>query len=181
MKRSFLVGERIYLRRIDRGDLEDNYFQWLNDQEVTRWMQTGIYPNSMESMLDFYESVSNSRNDIVMAVVLKDDDRHIGNIGLHHINYLFQSAEIGILIGEKDCWGKKYATESILLIAAYAFKRLNLNRLQAGAVVENQGSIKAFEKAGFIKEGIARQAYYCEGEHRDCVNMSLLRREWGES
>lgn len=178
MRHPFLVSDRLYLRRIEENDLEGNYFQWLNDQDVTKWMRHGILPNSFESMKAFYSSQAMSKTDVVFAIVLKEKDSHIGNIGLHGINYLFRSAEIGIIIGEKNCWGKGYAAESILLLSQHCFNRLNLNRLAAGAVAANTSSVRAFEKAGFIREGISRQAYFCDGEYQDCVNLSLLRSDW---
>ncbi len=178
MRAPFLVGSRIYLRSLEKADLEGDYYQWLNDQEITRWMQNGIFPNSAESMQDYYRSMSSSRTDMLLAIITQDEERHIGNIGLSHLNQLFRSAEIGILIGDKKSWGKAYATEAISLLAAHAFRRLNLNRISAGAVAENIGCIKAFKKAGFIQEGVNRQGYFCEGQYRDCVLLSLLRSEW---
>lgn len=178
MDRPFLVADRIYMRRLQKEDLEGNYFQWLNDQTTTKWMRHGIYPNSIESMSAFYENQAICKTDIVLAIVLKDKNRHIGNIGLHSINSVFRSAEIGIIIGESDCWGKGYASEAISLLTHHCFNRLNLNRLAAGAVDKNIGSIVAFEKAGFSREGISRQAYFCEGRYHDCVNLSLLYSEW---
>lgn len=178
MYHPFIVGERIYLRRIEAGDLEGNYFQWLNDQEVTRWMQNGIFPNSSQSMQEYYQKTATSRSEMVLAVVLIEGDRHIGNIGLHNIHNIFHSTEIGILIGEKDVWGQGYGSEAISLLASHAFRRMNLNRVSAGAVVKNVGSIRAFEKAGFVQEGVMRQAYYCEGKYEDCAYLGLLRAEW---
>ncbi|WP_054693870.1 GNAT family N-acetyltransferase [Syntrophomonas palmitatica] len=173
-----MVGDRIYLRRIEKDDLEGNYFQWLNDQEVTRWMLNGIFPNSVESMLEYYQKTVTSSTAMNLAIIIKENDRHIGNIGLHNIHPVVHAAEIGILIGEKDVWGQGYATEAIKLLSAHAFYRMNLNRISSGAVVHNIGSIRAFEKAGFKQEGISRQAYYCEGEYVDCVRLGLLRYEW---
>lgn len=178
MDQPFLVAERIYLRKLKQEDLKGNYFQWLNDQKTTKWMRHGVFPNSWESMRDFYENQSVSKTDIVLAIILKEQGEHIGNISLNSINYLFRSAEMGIIIGETDCWGKGYATEAISLLTDHCFNRLNLNRLSAGAVDKNIGSIRAFEKSGFRREGISRQAYFCDGQYHDCVNLSLLQSEW---
>ncbi len=180
MRYPFLIGENLYLRHIEPSDLEGNYFQWLNDQEVTRWMQNGIFPNTPQSMLDFFNGIANSRSEILLAIVLKQNDRHIGNIGLHNIHSIFRSADIGILIGEKDVWGHGYGTEAIRLLCEHAFTRMNINRLGAGAVTRNIGSICAFKKAGFSEEGISRQAYFCDGAYEDCVNLSFLRSEWNK-
>jgi [ribosomal protein S5]-alanine N-acetyltransferase len=174
----FLIGQRIYLRGFDRSDLEGNYVQWLNDRTVSRWMDNGHFPNSMESLEAYYKSVALSRDRLFCAIALKDGDRHIGNISLHTIHSIFRSAEIGILIGEKDVWGQGIGTEAICLIAEHGFMRLNLNRLYAGAVEKNIGCIRAFEKAGFVREGRSRQAHYCEGQYFDYINLSLLRSEW---
>lgn len=178
MDRPFLVADTIYLRRLQKEDLEGDYFQWLNDQTTTKWMRHGIFPNSIESMNAFYENQVISKTDIILAIVLNEQDRHIGNIGLHSINYVFRSAEIGIIVGESDCWGNGYASEAITLLTHHCFNRLNLNRLSAGAVDKNIGSIRAFEKSGFRREGISRQAYFCDGQYHDCVNLSLLQSEW---
>lgn len=178
MRHPFLVSDRLYLRRIEEKDIEEDYFQWLNDQDITKWMRHGILPNSFESMKAFYSSQAMSKTDVVFAIVLKEKDSHIGNIGLHGINYLFRSVEIGIIIGEKSCWGEGYAAESISLLSRHCFNRLNLNRLAAGAVAANIGSIRAFEKAGFSREGVAKQAYFCDGEYHDCINLSLLHSDW---
>lgn len=178
MHHPFLIGERLYLRRIERSDLAGAYFQWLNDQEVTRWMQNGLFPNSPEAMEAYYVSTATSQSDVVFAVVMKEDDRHVGNLGLHRIHATFRSAEVGVLIGDKQVWGQGVATEAIRLLCDHAFRRMNLNRLFAGAAAPNVGSIRAFEKAGFQREGVARQAYFCGGTYVDCVNLGLLRSDW---
>lgn len=178
MLQPFLVGKDIYLRRIFKEDLEGNYFHWLNDPEVTKWMQHGLFPNSERKMDSYYQSLENSQSDIFLAIILKEDDRHVGNVGLHRINYFFRTAEIGILVGEKDCWGRGLGTQAVKLVAEHAFLRLNLNRVFAGAVKENIGSIRIFEKAGFQREGLARESYFCEGNYRDCVQLGFLRSDW---
>jgi [ribosomal protein S5]-alanine N-acetyltransferase len=178
MKNPFLSAESIYLRRIEHGDLESNYFQWLNDQEVTLWTQHGIFPNSRESMEEYFSTMSGSSADIVLAIILKKGDRHVGNIGIHRIHPVFRCAEIGILIGEKDIWGQGVGSGAIRLVVSHAFSRLNLNRLYAGVVEKNTGCIRAFENAGFVREGVAREAYYCEGGYVNCINLGLLRSDW---
>ncbi|MFA5715049.1 MAG: GNAT family protein [Candidatus Paceibacterota bacterium] len=193
MNDPFIIGERIYLRAVTEEDLP-NYFSWLNDQETTRWMQRGIYPNNMDEMREYMKSLQRSKDGIHLAIVRKEypkyyniipvpsnemePEKHIGNITLLNIHPVFRSAEISIIIGDGQYRGNGYGTEAIKLLVDHAFTRMNLNRLQAGAVVKNLGSIKAFEKAGFQKEGILRRAYYCEGEYQDVQIMSILKDDW---
>jgi RimJ/RimL family protein N-acetyltransferase len=186
MQNAFLIGERIYLRAVTEEDLP-NYFSWLDDQETTRWMQRGIYPNNMEDMKSYYSSMQQGGN-MLLAIIKKAEhtedmknplcvEKHIGNISLSNLHPTFRTAEISIIIGEQ-VRGCGYGTEAIKLLVDHAFTRMNLNRLQAGAVVKNIGCIRAFEKAGFQKEGILRQAYYCEGEYQDVQIMSILKDDW---
>ena len=116
----------------------------------------------------------NDRTSILLAIVIKSDQRHIGNIKLGSINWIHRLADMGILIGEKDCWGKGYATEAIRLVAGYAFEILNLHKLVAGVYSMNEGSSRAFLKAGFMREGAFKEHYFCEGRYVDSEMLGLL-------
>jgi RimJ/RimL family protein N-acetyltransferase len=181
MQNPFLIGDRIYLRAVVEEDLP-YYFDWLNDQETTRYMQRGIYPNNMDEMREYMRSMQRSKDGMHLAIVRKEYqnkdllEKHIGNITLLNIHPIFRTAEISIILGEYRGYG--YGTEAIKLLVDHAFNRMNLNRLQAGAVANNIGSVRAFGKAGFSYEGVLKQAYYCDGEYQDVVIMGLLKSDW---
>lgn len=177
MHHPFLVGPRLYLRRIERADLGSEYFQWLNDEEVTRHSYQGNFPNSEASFAAYYEG-SQGTDRINFAIVERDSGRHVGNVGLNGIDLVNGTAEIGILIGEKSCWGRGYAQESIRLVEGYAFDRLNLRRLWAGAWSGNTGMIRAFGKLGWSREGVQREHAFRDNAPHDVVLMGLLRREY---
>ena len=191
MNNPFIIGDRIYLRAVVEEDLS-YYFDWLNDQETTRYMQRGIYPNNMDEMREYMKSMQRSKDGMHLAIIRKEyrkypnilfntetrPERHIGNITLLNIHQTFRSAEISIIIGDKQCRGNGYGTEAIKLLVDHAFTRMNLNRLQAGMVNKNGSSQGAFMNVGFKPEGILRQAYYCEGEYQDVQVMSILKSDW---
>ena len=52
---------------------------------------------------------------------------------------------------------------------------MNLHKLKAGAVEENKGCIRAFQKAGYSITGIEPDEYYCDGEYKNVVRMSKLK------
>jgi RimJ/RimL family protein N-acetyltransferase len=163
----FLVGKNVSLRALTEDDFE-GYFEWLNDQNITKWMQRGIRPNTMESMHEYL------KHNLVFAIMA--GGQHIGNITLANIHQDFRSAEITIMLGREQ--GKGNGTEAIQLLTDHCFRRMNLNRVQAGCVYDNATSFRAFAKAGFTVEGTLRKAYYCDGEYRDVVIMSILKNEW---
>ena len=111
---------------------------------------------------------------LFLAIVYREGNRHIGNIKLGPISWKHKNAEIGIIIGEKDCWGKGYARQAIELLSEYAFSKLKLHKLTAGCYANNIGSVKAFEKAGFVQEGRKISQYLCEGKYVDGVLLGKV-------
>lgn len=173
----FLDGKRIYLRPIMQQDLS-NYFDWLNDQELTRYMQRGVYPNNMDEMQRYHESMQGSKDNLHFAIIGKEGNMHIGNIALLNIHQVFRTAEISIIVGAKHEHGKGYGTEAIKLLVDHAFMRMNLNRIGAGMVAKNEACKRSFLSAGFLADGKMRQLYYCDGEYQDVWMYSILKTDW---
>lgn len=169
----FLKGKRIYLRKLQEADANDEYLRWMNDYEVVKYTESRFFPHTFESLNKYISSIDNYHN-IAFAIIDIAENKHIGNIKLGNINYIHGFADIGIIIGNKDFWRKGIAAEAIALLVEYSFKRLNLRRLIAGAYIENLGSIKAFERAGFKKVYIENQKYFFEGRYLDSVILELL-------
>lgn len=171
---AFLVGERLYLREVRRCDVNETYYRWMNDPAVIGFLESRFLPNSMERLLEFVDE-QRSKGALFLAIWLTGEDKHIGNIKVGPIDWIHRRAEVGLLIGEKDCWGKGYAAEAIRLVAAHAFRGLNLRRLTAGCYADNLGSIRAFEKAGFAREGVRKAHFFHGGGYVDEVLLGLIR------
>ena len=168
-----LEAERLYLREVRTADVNDTYHRWMNDPDVTRYLESRFYPSSMEGIADFVASLRGDRNNVFLAIMIKQDHRHIGNIKLGPINWIHRTADIGLLIGEKDCWGQGYAAEAIRCLRGYAFSVLNLHKLTASCYDCNLGSARAFLKAGFHQEGTRKEQFFCEGRYVDQVLLGL--------
>lgn len=178
MRHPFLIGDRLYLRGIEEDDLRGPYFQWFNDQEGDRYTNHASFPNSMTRMTAFFERVAQGPNDLVLAIVLKDGDRHIGNVALHNINWQHRRAELRIVVGEPDMRGKGYGSEAMKLLLRHAFEKLNLHRVYLGVRADHAAAIRAYEKCGFVIEGRLRQEYLRGGVWHDAVRMGLLAEEF---
>jgi RimJ/RimL family protein N-acetyltransferase len=105
------------------------------------------------------------------------EDRLIGEITLS-VNWVESNAWVGIIIGERDCWGKGYGTDAMRLVLAYAFMELNLSRVTLGVHAYNPRAIRSYEKAGFKIEGAMRGETLREGRRTDGLYMGILRDEW---
>lgn len=179
MRHPFITGEKVYLRGIEESDAEGPYLDWLNDVEVTRFLETaGRFPTSKESLLDYIRSMTRSDQDILFAIHDVATDEFIGTSHLGPINWVTGISPMGIMIGNKKFWGKSYASEAIKLVVDYAFRRLNLHKVSAGVAAINQGSLKAFEKAGFKVEGQAKSQVLLNGEYYDSQYLGLTKQDF---
>ena len=178
MKNPFLIGETVYLRTIGEEDLNANYREWLNDEEVCRYNWHHRFPNYDENMRDYYERVIKSRENLVLAICDKKTDAHIGNIALENIDTLNQSAELAILIGDKSAWGKGFGTDAVRLLISHGFKELNLHRIYCGTSAENTPMQKLADHLGMVKEGRRKEAFFKNGIYHDIIEYGLLKSDF---
>ncbi len=169
-----LSGSNIYLRKICLEDANKDYCRWMNDPLVNCYLESRFCRHTLKTLRVYISEKLGDKSVAFFAIILKDRGRHIGNIKLGPINNIHSFADVGILIGEKDCWEKGYATEAIKLIVEYAFNKLNLHKITAGCYSPNKGSINAFKKAGFLQEGIRRQHCYFKGKYVDDVILGFI-------
>lgn len=173
----FVTGARLYLRDVRIADAKGNYLRWMNDLEVTRYLESRFYPASQAALEEYIATIRNNRDNFFFAMVVNRTERHIGNIKVGPVNWIHRVGDIGLLIGEKDCWGKGFATEAIGLVVQFAFDSLNLHKLTASCYSSNVGSIRAFERAGFAREGIRKQQFHSNGRYVDQVMLGMVRQE----
>ncbi|KAH3714584.1 GNAT family N-acetyltransferase [Pelomyxa schiedti] len=104
--------------------------------------------------------------------------RHIGNVGLRCVDWRNRSATLGIIIGEKSLWGNKFGVEAVWLACRYAFKVLNLHRVEVEWTEGNTRSQGGCMRIGFKDEGVKRHAVFKDGRYLDAHFMSLLDNEF---
>ncbi|MBI3954328.1 MAG: GNAT family N-acetyltransferase [Chloroflexi bacterium] len=181
MQRPFLVGQKLLLRPLEESDVSEEYVGWLNDQEVTRYLETGKFPATLETVRKYLERFQGSATDVILAIVDRGTGQHVGNVTLNHINWVHRTADTGLMIGRKDFWGKGYAFEAWSLIIEYALQRLGLRKIVAGVVDGNAASLATLQKLGFQIEGRLRAEHWVDGEFRDALRLGLLRDEFYKS
>ncbi|MBV9710496.1 MAG: GNAT family N-acetyltransferase [Ktedonobacteraceae bacterium] len=178
MQNPFIVGERIYLRPLEPAQDNHLYSTWRNDEEIRRYFS--VYPTSDTRGKERLENLYKDFRHIIFGVVLKEDNRLIGMVGLKDINTLNQSAEFYVII-DNSAHGRGYGTEATKLMVRYGFMELNLNRIQTQDMEDNIGGWRADEKAGFKYEGTLREAILRFGKYHNVKVYSLLRREFLEN
>jgi ribosomal-protein-alanine N-acetyltransferase len=169
-----IITERLILLPLSMEHCSEYYLNWLNDPEVYKFLETRGNQN-MEMLKDFIENqIKNKVN--IWAITLKSSGKHIGNIKINPINFKHGFGEYGILIGEKNEWGKGYAKEASLGIIDYFFDEINLNKINLGVVRKNTQAVELYEKLGFVTEGIYRKHLIYDGIYYDVLRMALFNK-----
>jgi RimJ/RimL family protein N-acetyltransferase len=173
-----IVGEKVRLRPIERDDLP-RFVEWFGDPEVRRHLLIYL-PFSLAQEERWFENLLErlERQTDVLLAIETADGVHIGNLGLHSIDWKNRSAEFGIAIGEKAYWGQGYGTDAVRTLLDLAFREMNLHRVFLRVNVDNVRGIRCYEKAGFQREGTSRDATFKDGAYHDQYVMSILESEF---
>ena len=174
--RYFIEGKNICLREIQISDAKKNYYNWMRDPEVNQYLESRFEKWSVRRLKNYVKEIKINRDNFFWAIILNETGGHIGNIKLGPVNRKHGFADLGIIIGEKPYWGKGFATEAITLVVDYAFEKLKLNKLTAGAYANNIGSVKAFKNAGFLIEGIQKRQYLYNKKYVDGVLLGCIKK-----
>lgn len=146
----------------DTYHLTQNYVDWLNDKEVVRFSEQRHKTHTLESCLAYWQSLKNSPS-LFWAIETKAKV-HIGNITAH-FDIANGSADIGILIGNKSCWGKGYGQEAFSTVCEFLLEHASIRKVTAGTMAWNVGMRKVMAKSGMIEDGIRKRHFLlCEEE-----------------
>lgn len=170
-----LIGKKIYLSPIDKEDYV-KYAEWVNDMDVAIGM-------TFASMLIDEESEKNalerlSKVQFNFAIILKETNEVIGNVGFPSLDYINRIGEVGIFIGDKDNWGNGYGKEALSLLLDFGFNLLNLNNIFLKVYSFNKQAIKCYSKIGFKEAGRLREAKIIGCNKYDEVYMDILANEF---
>jgi len=172
------TGKRVNLRPLVRGDLV--YLRkWLGDAEI-RGLIGEVASMSKAESEKFLEKVRGDTARAWFMVVVKENNKVIGEAGLLRMDRAWHTTDISVIIWEREEWGKGYGTEAVLLLLDHAFRHLDFHRAAVGVVGFNERALRFWAKIGFKKEGVQRDGYYYDGKYHDFVMMSILEDEFRE-
>lgn len=174
-----IQGDLVRLRAIEPSDAPRMH-RWVNDREVTRFLETGRYPVSLVSEQAWAERAAQASgfSDLLLAVETRADGLHIGNCGIHDASPEHRKGTLGIVIGEKEYWGRGYGTDAVRCLLRLAFQRMNLHRVELTVLDLNERARACYRKCGFVEEGRLRQDRFVDGRYVDTIVMGILREEW---
>lgn len=173
-----LHSSRLLLRALQPNNLNTTYIGWLNDPAVNSYLESRFLPQTLEALQCYWQAHRDDPASPWFAICLVGDGRHISSIKLEPIHWLHRRADLSLLIGDRRCWGQGYATEAIALVRDWAFRELDLQKLNAGIYAGNISSRRAFEKCGFELEETLREEVASAGKRLDAWRLGLPRSQW---
>ena len=174
-----IYGDRLRFRRPEHSDLEA-FVSWLNDPEVRQGLSHYLPMSMAQEERWFEDMLKRPPREQVLCIEAKKGRGWtlIGNTGFFSFDDQVRSAEIGIMLGEKEQWGQGYGTEAMQLAHEFGFQILNLNRIWLRVYEDNPRAIHVYEKVGYQHEGRQRQMRFHNGQYLDVLLMGILRDEW---
>lgn len=154
------------------------YTTWMNNPKIRKYARYWA-PQIIEEVNKWFEpKQENIKSEIFLEVWHIDDEKPIGYTGLIDIRWFDKTAFLFYIIGEREYWGKGFATEAAKLVVEYSFNELNLHKINAIIFAPNISSVRVVEKNGFKLELTLRNEIYIDGKYVDGLRYSILKKEW---
>lgn len=177
LAKHIIEGNSILLRPAKESDIEA-YLTFLQDTEMNllTGSQKAFTREEIEAWIRKINVINEDRFDSM--IILKETGELLGEVVLNDMDTINRSANIRIGIQGTQHRGKGYGTEALLLMLRYGFQKLNLHRIHLGVYAFNPRAIHVYEKIGFHREGVERDALFMDGKFHDLITMSILEDEF---
>jgi RimJ/RimL family protein N-acetyltransferase len=162
----------------------DHIMGWVNDPEIVGNLAAfSGKPLTRDDELRWIERVSASSEDVVFSIFAADDDRYLGQCGLHQIFRRSQVGRLSVIIAERHEMGRGVGSAAIASLLDVAFNSADdggqgLHKVWLMVFAKNSRARRTYGRLGFVEEGTLRDEYFHEGAWHNMVRMSVLAPEW---
>jgi ribosomal-protein-alanine N-acetyltransferase len=171
-----LQGNTIHLKPLSINEVNTTYLSWLQDPEVMTGIETSGY--TLENLKQYVTVQLGNSNVHFFAIWSNDTNQHIGNIKFEIVDRKAKVSDLGLLIGNKNYWGKGVGSEACKLGITYLFEQLGLRKIYLAVYENNPSAKKLYENAGFKLEGTLRKHVLVNNEYYDKYLMGLFKEEF---
>ena len=169
----FVAGEIVDLCIPTRAFAEQSdWYAWFNDRNINRYLYQGLFPNTAEQQVRFFEENRDKR----LLLIVSDKANAIGVISLNNIDFVAKQADLAMVIGPK-CPRKLrpyVSLEAIARITQHAVEVMGLNRINSGQHVGLGKWQQRKELLGYRLEGVLRNGFVKGREVADLMKSSLV-------
>ncbi len=164
---TLIVDDNYLLREQSDSDTEAFFNYYSKDPEVTRYI-LATTPTSIEEALaeiQYCRNLFYHKRGLYWTLARRDNNQIIGSVGLYMNNH-HHRAEICYDLA-KAYWRKGIMNKALKVVIDFAFEKLNVFRIEALTLKENNASINILLKQGFAREGTLRKYRYFKDVARD--------------
>ncbi|MEI7510981.1 MAG: tRNA (guanosine(37)-N1)-methyltransferase TrmD [Candidatus Peregrinibacteria bacterium] len=151
-----LKGRKFFLRNHIESDI-DHWMKWMNSEEITHFLPISP-PLSRNDEQWYYDWTSTNLWGLFLTI-LDSEKNPIGNTSLVIDKERPQVARFGIVLGEKESWGKGLATAITREMLKIAFEELEVQKVVLDVFADNFPAIHIYEKCGFRLVGKSEKQY----------------------
>jgi RimJ/RimL family protein N-acetyltransferase len=175
-----LVTERLELRPFRDDDFAAMYAMH-SDEHVVQWLYNDA--RNADEVRDLLArkiagaALAEEGEWLSCAVVRRDDDSVVGDVGLHWVSKEHRCGEIGFIV-HPEHQGRGYATEAAAALLPFAFDGMGLHRVIGRTEARNTGSARVLEKLGMRREAHLVENEWVKGEWQSELVYALLEQEW---
>ncbi|OPH57833.1 aminoglycoside adenylyltransferase [Paenibacillus ferrarius] len=172
----------ITLQYFEPSDFQE-LISWSGDEAfLLQWAGTQFkFPLSEDQLLEYLKDSNdmNTSNKLIYKAVDLETNQTIGHISIGGIDRQNRSGRVGkVLVGNQSVRGKGYGKQMIQQILKIGFEDLKLHRISLGVFEFNESALLCYEKSGFIKEGLVRDARRYKDSYWNLIEMGILEDEW---
>ncbi len=182
MSNPFLIGQKTILRPLSVDDTQ-RATKWMNDPETRRNL-TVRFPmgeTAEKSWIEKNSTFTPNPQNIMFAIETKEDGKHIGNMGLHDINWIDRNGVTGTVIGESEFRKKGYGTDAKMLLLQYAFETLGMHKIISYAFARNEASVAYSKRCGYVVEARLKEDKFLDGGWHDIIVLACFYSAWKEA
>ena len=179
-KRDRIEGAKTYLVPFAEQHRDDPaYLRWLNDFDVVKGLNLPHYLEGVArtEVAAYYDRMRQSETDLFYALHDRGDDAFVGTMRAGRIDRYAGTADIGILIGARDRWGRGYGLDAYYTLSRFCFDDLGLRKLTGGCMASNPAMARVFERLGYRLEGRFRQQDRLGDEYIDHLHYGCFASE----
>ena len=167
-----LIGERVRLVQLN-SEHAVAYLASLQDEEANRL--TGSQDTFTQTQIESWLGSRPEQTDrLDLAVVENATGKYCGEVVILDVDDNNLSCGFRIAL-TSEFIGKGLGTEATRLIVDYVFANTPMHRVGLEVYAFNPRAQRVYEKVGFSKEGVMRDALRWNGEWVDAIMMSILR------
>ena len=159
--------KRLCITKFDKHHITQNYINWLNDKQVTRFSNQRFKIHTKESTIKYLKNFEISEN--CFLAIERIEDRHFMGTATIYRNLNHGTADIGIMIGDRSCWGNGFGGEAWKAILEKTLNEDLIRKVTGGAVALNIGMVAIMKKSGMKLEAVRKDHEIIDGIPTDIV------------